>query len=697
MRLQCPKCKKEYNVPDERITDQGVKITCPACKHQFIVKRRHEQEQEKKKAETSSSKKPASTKPSKKTPPCVVCGEPSTHVFQGPPPRPLCEHHYQIEKEKDSRFFEPEPGASDSEFEQEKPSAPQAAVSQEEPKPEDSVPPQVAEPVFESFDEEFDFMDGSDSTETTPVPGALEQDTSAGHEPSRKAEDPLQPAAGGDSQEGKGPGAAASAPGRASPASEEGSPGKDFLSAEAGTGQSAFPHGGGGQEDFHETSSSLPEDGGDKSEFSFGDGGFLSGEMPEESGPQERVGEQEEEDSFDFHESAAETSGDPFSAAALDDEKKQPAKAPAPKPVSPTPSIRRPKPAEQKVEIKGAGRSLLVIFLIILASVATGYVSFSGLNTSLQKTVNAPAIQVPDWQGSLTGESEAGMASIAVSAGKNTGISIPGKAGREAMQYLQKDTRQGYENALAAINKAQEEDRTPELLSLQIHALAFAESLGENGQVSLSSGDAGAALQEIESGLLDSGPLVRARAHVLMGEKDLSGARELLNRYLDSNPGDPLALSLLGASYLYQERPDRGKAIKYLEKSVGVDQSPVRAYWDLARAYSRAGEYQKAEKIYRLVLEKSPDRVGVNSALSDVQKQREDRQSEQVLDINPPEKKRTKPIKKTGSWIPRNVLEVISEVEPQIRKFNPRKARQRRSPQPPKPGYAPPPEAAPTP
>ncbi|MFO8056364.1 MAG: zinc-ribbon domain-containing protein [bacterium] len=218
MRLQCPKCKKEYNVPDERITDRGVKITCPACKHQFIVKRRHEQEQEKKKAETPPPRKPASTRPPKKTPPCAVCGEPSTHVFQGPPPRPLCEHHFQIEKEKDSRFFEPETGAAESEFEQEKPSAPQAAVPQEEPKPKDSVPPQVSEPVFESFDEEFDFMDGSDSTDTTPVPGTLEG--AAGRKPPPTAEEPFKPDSRDTLEEEKEPGASPGAPAAPPPRAE---------------------------------------------------------------------------------------------------------------------------------------------------------------------------------------------------------------------------------------------------------------------------------------------------------------------------------------------------------------------------------------------------------------------------------------------------------------------------------------------
>jgi len=183
MIIQCPSCEKKYNVESSKVTAKGVKITCPSCKHQFIVRKKGDE-------------KPAEPKkkgpPQKKGPPCAVCGEPSTHVFKGPPPRPLCEHHFKVEQEKGSRFFEstevsmpgfmPEPDKTRFADEEEPditkppappPPAPEDKVPQPEPpaapappKPLDETvraqPPGLSDPPFESFDSEFDFFDAPD-------------------------------------------------------------------------------------------------------------------------------------------------------------------------------------------------------------------------------------------------------------------------------------------------------------------------------------------------------------------------------------------------------------------------------------------------------------------------------------------------------------------------------------------------------
>ncbi len=179
MVIECPKCKKQYNVDGSRVTEQGVKITCPACQHQFIVRRKQDE-----------PPKPEPKKP--KTPPCVLCGEPSTHVLKGPPPRPMCEYHYRVEKEKESRFFDsipetaspqqrpsyPDPGATRIEPSarpgvtvrgQPPPGAIEPPPAPSQPPAKPAVPGKVAEPAFESFDDDFDFTD-ADSQPPRPVP-----------------------------------------------------------------------------------------------------------------------------------------------------------------------------------------------------------------------------------------------------------------------------------------------------------------------------------------------------------------------------------------------------------------------------------------------------------------------------------------------------------------------------------------------
>ncbi len=719
MILQCPKCKKQYNVPEERLSERGVKITCPSCKHQFIVKRKHEEtgegkNKDKKKSQTSPPKSQQQTKPSRKTPPCAVCGEPSTHVFQGPPPRPLCEYHFQIEKEKDSRFFEEEPRLSDEEVEQEAPAdnaitSPLRFDSQEEqhpPKKDDTVPPQVSEPVFESFDDEFDFLDDAESTDTTPVPGVSGKEISP---PESKPEPMAKPGDtfGLETEEafdtGEPPGAAASVPGR--PSTDEGeesggikkisSGAEEFYSEEPPPNEDPFRPRATDSEGADFTSPFSADESEESGELSFKANEFLTGETADDFSEE---GEKEEEDSFAFQESSKVSSGDPFSAVSmLDDAEKTAAPEPAPaKPAAAPIKVPASRPSGgRKVEQKSIGSPLLVLFLIIFATLGSAYVSYAGLADNLQSEVNAPEIPVSTWKGSLIEKADVDATSLKVSPGKGMGISLPGSSGRKAMQYLSKDTRTGYDKALARIEQALEKKpQDPHLLALRIHALAFAESVGANGEVKLSSQDARSKLNEAAPSIRKSEPLLRARAHVLVGERDFRKARDILEEYLQKTPYDSIALSLMGASYLYQDPPEPEKAIKYLEAASGFEEGPVRAQWDLALAYRMTEQYQKAEKAYELIKEKSPGRQGVESALRQVREKIKDEEPS-VLDIARPQKKKVKkPIKQTGSRISRNVLEVISEVGPQIKKFDPDKARRRNAPSY-RPNYAPPPEAAP--
>jgi predicted Zn finger-like uncharacterized protein len=37
MIVSCPQCAARYRVPEERISERGARITCPACRHRFTV------------------------------------------------------------------------------------------------------------------------------------------------------------------------------------------------------------------------------------------------------------------------------------------------------------------------------------------------------------------------------------------------------------------------------------------------------------------------------------------------------------------------------------------------------------------------------------------------------------------------------------------------------------------------------------
>ncbi len=702
MILQCPKCKKQYNVPEERLTEKGVKITCPACKHQFIVRKRADEggakKKDKKKDVTAPPKSPEKTKPSRKTPPCAVCGEPSTHVFQGPPPRPLCQYHYQIEKEKDSRFFEEEPQIDDGQP-QEGASTPEKTVSPGQPGNE-TVPPQVSGPAFESFDDDFDFMDDADTADSAGPP---EQTGHPQPPPGESGSFGLETedAFTGDNIEG----AAASVSDELSSPPPSDKPGPEERPQEDALSEESPPSEG----PFRPSADDAPEQGPgglgeevkpeESMELSFSKNEYLTGEASEEFADDV----DEDHDSFAFQEISRQEkstpSGDPFSAKNIIDE---PDTAEATKPPASRASseaaqvpLRKSVTEKKKIEQKGVGTPLLVIFLIIVASLGCGYVSYAGLAGPFRSEVNASPFEVPEWEGDLGGQQGISVTSMAVSPGEGLGSVIPGQAGREAMRYLRKDTEKGYENALARIDKALEEDpKAPDLLALYIHALVFTESLGGDGEINLSAGRARAEMDNFSTSLLNKDAMVRARAHVLLGERQFEKARQLLRGYLDRNDYDPLALSLMGESYLYQDDPDPREAIEYLESAVRLDQGPVRAHWGLALAYRMTGRYQEAKEVYELIKEKSPERPGVDLALGEV-KQKIEENTSPVLDIAPDKKETVAPIKKTGARISINVLEVISEVGPQIRKFDPEAARQRQAPTYRQPKYAPPPEAAP--
>jgi len=150
MVIQCPECGKKYKIDPDKIPDKGAKISCPECGHGFVVKKKE---------------KEAPGKPKTKTPPCVMCGNPSTRVLKGDPPLILCEACFEREKEK-RRRFEATPSFTDFSGDSAEAQADSAAEAEPELTVSDSEGAGAGEDYFDSFAEVPDMGDFE------PEPGA---------------------------------------------------------------------------------------------------------------------------------------------------------------------------------------------------------------------------------------------------------------------------------------------------------------------------------------------------------------------------------------------------------------------------------------------------------------------------------------------------------------------------------------------
>jgi len=134
MIIQCPECGKKYKIDPEKIPDKGAKITCPNCKHSFLVRKKKEKEE---------------PKPEIKTPPCQICGNPSSRVLKGDPPMILCEACFVREMEKRRRFEVHPPPFTEAEPETTPP-----PPSEEEEETTEKIPSEKEEEeYFDSFAE----------------------------------------------------------------------------------------------------------------------------------------------------------------------------------------------------------------------------------------------------------------------------------------------------------------------------------------------------------------------------------------------------------------------------------------------------------------------------------------------------------------------------------------------------------------
>jgi len=690
MVIQCPKCTKQYNVDGSKVTEQGVKITCPSCKHQFIVRKKQEdKEAEKQKADKKAEKK-ESKKP--KTPPCAVCGEPSTHVFAGPPPRPLCEHHYQIEQEKGSRFFETDPGAAGAD-------AGQTRVVGQEPADESS-----AEQVFESFDEDMSLFE-SDET-PPPSPAGVSS-------PDRTQPPPPRP--GGEEKKEK----------------EEEEEDSDLL---------ASPH------EFLEDASTASDDGYDLEEEeeedeeeedtfteeasaepsptgpepSKPDAGEVSSEIeedpfqPDTGGPPggadaggvdefkstnldgsvaERQEASGEHDEGLFWESFRDTEG-PETETSLDREMKGDA-APAPQktaPKAPAPAKAPAPPAVPQRPTRPRSLISAIITLVVLAIAAAGaaYIAFSDFGGEDAQPPDTSAIEKPEWEDNYSSDSAQG-GDVRVErmlpelpddtpAGVEEKTSQAYDLAQSALNRMLVDTRAGYREALELIDEAlQIEPASPMFHGLKTHILTFNESLADSGEVVRKAGAGRAYLDGIEGKITDSPDVLQAKAHVYINEDKTAAARVYLERYLEKHPGDGITEYLLGLTYRYQTEPDMDTALDYMNSAIRHEPSMVRALWSKALVLRDMADYDEALEVYEEILVRSPDRPGTAEAMEATAKEKsgavkrssgESGEASDIVIAVGEKEEAPQGLEATGTMMSDNIVEVINVVYPEIKKLD---------------------------
>lgn len=716
MQIQCPSCKKQYSIDGSKVTEQGVKIICPACKHQFIMRR---------KAEDKPKPKPEPQKV--KTPPCAVCGAPSTHVFRGPPPRPLCEIHFKIESEKSSRFFEEDGGTT--RIPSPTPAAPppppdRTSISAPPPPPDPSrtrvgapaparpaaPPPGVSQPSFDSFDD-FDFSD-LDSPGTsrpgTSRPGTSMPGLSSPGLSSPGFSDPGL-SSPGFSDPGK-TGIAPSPPPRPAakpkPAAPEPAEGsftaspfefmEESASANVAPPEPPPPEPEESDDPFRPESASDSQPSKpapDKSIPDFmpdPDEDLGMGFSPKKSGTNldgssvEEPAAPEPEDDFDFG-----WEDKPKAGTKLDAEMQAPRPAAPAGPVAPVvrparaaaETVRMAKPRSPAISAAAAAIMLLAVVGAILISM-TGW---ADQPPAPQETLElGPA----EWVGKLQdpGYSSAPEVGALPTLEIEGGIQEPtaltaGENAKRAMQQALRDTPSAYASALAAIDAAlASEPDNGEYQALKVDILAFREALAAGGQPN----KAGASSQALAEATGQHPLLIRAKAHVFLNDQKTAAASALLNNYLSSNPQDGVAVFLLAMAIRYQPQPDKAEAARLLEKAITLEPGLVRGYWELARIYREQGQYKAAIDIYNRILTSFPDHEGTAEAMEETLREQQGVApgatppggtsapgTAPAITIIPQPAAAPVGISSTGNAISDNIIDAINEVEPRLRRVQP--------------------------
>ena len=562
MIIRCNKCQKQYKVNPDKITEKGTKITCPACGHNFIVRRKAEA--------------PAPAPPKMKTPPCKVCGQPSTHVLKGDPPLVLCERCFQVEKEKATRFspeaFEASAG----------PETPEERPDLTEAPPE---PPRKVEEgeYFDTFDE---IPDIPDEEAQTPVVSAVEGKESRPEAATPAADsearftDPFAREHSAFALENE---AEPPAPPPARPAT----PPPAVPPAPATTSTPVFDY---PDEDVSMQPEAPPEK-------------PRPPAPPVAKAPAAALPVQGR---FSLEEEVERS---------LEQETVQKAAAPVEGPVASVPAAAR----------KHWPAYALSAGVMVLVLLAAGYFLLRQRTpgpapTEVSQPSPAPATPPEAAAPAPSPAAAPGPLTPAAPAAEPAKPEVAGQVKEKLKLYrdfFTYDTLDGYQKALQVLDQAQALDpQNVQIEAMRIETHAFMASLTNNF---LYTRAAKKLLSRASAAVQAEPAYQRSQIHLYLVDRDTAAGRTALEGYLAQNPEDGIGFYLLGLSYLKDDPPNFAAARDNLQKAVTLDPTLTRAYFEMAnqdRAFRRLDD---ALAEYRQVHKLSPQKKEATQAIAEME------------------------------------------------------------------------------
>jgi predicted Zn finger-like uncharacterized protein len=556
MIIQCNKCQKQYKVNPDKITEKGTKITCPACGHNFIVRRKAE----------------APPPPKMKTPPCQVCGQPSTRVLKGNPPHPLCERCFQVEKEKQTRFspeaFQP---------------APVPETPAERPEPTEAPPGPQRKMIeegeyFDTFDEIPDIPSEEDQV---PIVSASEAKEFKPRQEAPPAK-PEPPATDPFAQD------------RSTFVSEEREqPAPPPTPAQPPAPATARPPAPTPAFDFPEDDVPMPPQPPPAKPLK-----PAPGVSPAPAAPLPAQGR------FSLEEEVERS---------LEQDKVQVAEAPAESPAAAVPAaVRKHWPAYAV----SAG----VIILVLLAA---AYSLLRQRAPGPQASQSAPAAEPQPGEERVAAAPEPSPTPAPPPVAPTAQPPKPEVAGQVANKlklyraFFQLDTIEGYQKALRVLDQAQALDpQNAEIEALRIETHAFMASLTDNF---LYTRLAKKLLNQASPAAQAEPAYKRSQIHVFLIDRDTPAARTSLEDYQAQYPNDGLGFYLLGLSYLKEKPPDFPAARENFEKAVNLDPTLTRAYLELGNIDRSFRKLDEALAAFRQVHKLSPLKNEADTAITELE------------------------------------------------------------------------------
>jgi predicted Zn finger-like uncharacterized protein len=569
MVIQCPECGKKYKIDPDKVPDKGAKISCPECGHSFVVKKKEKEAREK--------------APKLKTPPCAMCGNPSTRVLKGDPPLVLCEACFEREKEK-RRRFEVVPGAA-GEAEQPGPSAPPAPPAAEdksgEPEYTTEPAPPGGEDYFDSFAEVPDM--GDVPTDVPPAPKMARKDKTA--KASEKKFEGREEAVFDEASFGE-------------------SPAREAKPSEAKTSE-AKPQAKSPYEEIKHPEGEQPPVEKSDSDFIFSPQEVSK--IEEKQPPVEKKAEEASKlsSTYAFTPSSAKESVSSFAAAApvapgpdLDAEifGEIALKTAAAAPAEPA-AAKKPR---RKISFKVPTKPLVAAAAAIAVLVG-GYFLFtsSAARSALEKLkANASAEKQPK---PLTEEEQKLLAEHINMA--------------EALYRL--DTKKNYMEALNELRAALALDpQNLQAQKLQILVSAFLAFREKNWLLDMR---AKTLLKKAGPHMLAAPEVMAARILNMLTSQDFSAAKMVSEKLLADHPENALANWIAGRLCFAYTIKDLARAELLLKKAVELDPKLVAAHYDLGNLYFAKKDYALAAAAFEEALKISPDKTEAASRLAEAQ------------------------------------------------------------------------------